>query len=103
MSIHKNIGSLIAAALFGSVVTYAVVSVFMGSHPTDEKITEATEKKPLYWVAPMDANYKRDKPGKSPMGMELIPVYGADNSKAGAGPGTVTISSEDCSILKFPP
>ena len=26
----------------------------------------------LYWVAPMDANYRRDKPGKSPMGMEIF-------------------------------
>ena len=29
----------------------------------------------LYWVAPMDANYRRDKPGQSPMGMDLVPVY----------------------------
>ncbi|MYD43495.1 MAG: efflux RND transporter periplasmic adaptor subunit [Gammaproteobacteria bacterium] len=29
----------------------------------------------LYWVAPMDANFRRDKPGKSPMGMDLVPVY----------------------------
>jgi Cu(I)/Ag(I) efflux system membrane fusion protein len=28
-----------------------------------------------YWVAPMDPNYRSDKPGKSPMGMDLIPVY----------------------------
>jgi len=34
-----------------------------------------TAKKPLYWVAPMDPNYRRDKPGKSPMGMDLVPVY----------------------------
>ena len=34
-----------------------------------------TEKKPLYWVAPMDPTYRSDKPGKSPMGMDLIPVY----------------------------
>jgi len=33
------------------------------------------EKKVLYWVAPMDPNYRRDKPGKSPMGMDLVPVY----------------------------
>jgi Cu(I)/Ag(I) efflux system membrane fusion protein len=34
----------------------------------------------LYWVAPMDPNYRRDKPGKSPMGMDLVPVYaGADD------------------------
>ena len=37
------------------------------------------EKEVMYWVAPMDANYRRDKPGKSPMGMDLIPFYaGAD-------------------------
>lgn len=29
----------------------------------------------LYWVAPMDPNYRRDEPGKSPMGMDLVPVY----------------------------
>ena len=36
---------------------------------------EPREKKLLYWVAPMDANYRRDEPGKSPMGMDLVPVY----------------------------
>ena len=41
--------------------------------------TEESEKEILYWVAPMDPNYRRDEPGKSPMGMDLIPVYaGAD-------------------------
>ena len=43
----------------------------------------------LYWVAPMDPGYRRDKPGKSPMGMALLPVY-AD--LAGDKPGTVRIS-----------
>ena len=33
------------------------------------------QKKILYWVAPMDPNYRRDEPGKSPMGMDLTPVY----------------------------
>ncbi|MBE0486919.1 efflux RND transporter periplasmic adaptor subunit [Marinobacter sp.] len=37
--------------------------------------TRTTESKPLYWVAPMDPNYRRDQPGKSPMGMDLVPVY----------------------------
>jgi Cu(I)/Ag(I) efflux system membrane fusion protein len=32
----------------------------------------------LYWVAPMDPNYRRDQPGKSPMGMDLVPVYAGD-------------------------
>ncbi len=48
----------------------------MGGEPT------ASSNDPLYWVAPpMDPNYKRDKPGKSPpMGMDLIPVYAEDLS-----------------------
>ncbi|HKJ69139.1 MAG TPA: efflux RND transporter periplasmic adaptor subunit [bacterium] len=29
----------------------------------------------LYWRAPMDPSYISDKPGKSPMGMDLVPVY----------------------------
>ena len=36
------------------------------------------EKEILYWVAPMDPNFRRDEPGKSPMGMDLVPVYAGD-------------------------
>ena len=39
------------------------------------------EKKVLYWVAPMDATYRRDEPGKSPMGMDLVPVYAEAESE----------------------
>ena len=28
---------------------------------------------PIYWKAPMDPTYMRDAPGKSPMGMDLVP------------------------------
>ena len=38
-------------------------------------------KKVLYWVAPMDPSYRRDKPGKSPMGMDLVPVYETTSDK----------------------
>lgn len=48
----------------------------------------AGEREILYWVAPMDANFRRDAPGKSPMGMDLVPVY-AD--EVDAEPGTVKI------------
>ncbi len=34
-----------------------------------------TGKKVKYWVAPMDPTYIRNEPGKSPMGMDLVPVY----------------------------
>lgn len=45
----------------------------------------ADEKKILYWVAPMDPNYRRDAPGKSPMGMDLIPVYEGEEPGASGG------------------
>jgi Cu(I)/Ag(I) efflux system membrane fusion protein len=45
-------------------------------------------KEILYWVAPMDSNYRRDKPGKSPMGMALIPYYAGEDD----GGSTITIS-----------
>jgi Cu(I)/Ag(I) efflux system membrane fusion protein len=58
------------------------------SDSSDPQAGAATERKVLYWVAPMDPNFKRDKPGKSPMGMELVPVY-----ETGDGDGdAVTIS-----------
>lgn len=38
-------------------------------------MSEPQEKKVKYWVAPMNANYRRDEPGQSPMGMDLVPVY----------------------------
>ena len=47
----------------------------------------------LYWVAPMDANYRRDKPGKSPMGMELVPVYANASGDSGDS-GNVIIAAE---------
>lgn len=43
------------------------------------------ERKILYWRAPMDPSYVSDKPGQSPMGMDLVPVY-ADESQAATGP-----------------
>lgn len=33
------------------------------------------QRKIKYWKAPMDPSYVRDKPGKSPMDMDLVPVY----------------------------
>ncbi len=45
-------------------------------------IAEAAEpsqgRKILYWTDPMIPGYRADRPGKSPMGMELVPVYEED-------------------------
>lgn len=39
----------------------------------------------LYWRAPMDPAYVRDAPGKSPMGMDLVPVCPDEGGAAPAG------------------
>ena len=62
----------------------------MVSDPTVDGVGNE-EKEPLYWVAPMDPNFKSDKPGKSPMGMDLIPVF-EDAGSADDPAGTVRIS-----------
>ena len=41
------------------------------------------ERKIKYWRAPMDPTYISDKPGKSPMGMDLIPVYEDEGEEEG--------------------
>ncbi|MEE9449508.1 MAG: efflux RND transporter periplasmic adaptor subunit [Ignavibacteriaceae bacterium] len=48
------------------------------------------ERKILYWRAPMDPNEIYDEPGKSKMGMDLVPVY---EDESGAS-GIVTIDPE---------
>ncbi len=42
------------------------------------------DKKIAYWRAPMDPTYISDKPGKSPMGMDLIPVYEGEEVSSGS-------------------
>jgi RND family efflux transporter MFP subunit len=40
-----------------------------------ESEQKAGERKILYWWDPMDPSFISDKPGKSPMGMDMVPVY----------------------------
>lgn len=48
------------------------VAAWFSDQTSDKTVNKP---QPLYWVAPMDPNYRRDKPGLSPMGMDLIPVF----------------------------
>lgn len=51
----------------------------------------------LYWVAPMDPNFRRDGPGKSPMGMDLIPVYAGQEPTG--DPETVSLSAAEINAI----
>lgn len=80
--------SIIFALVIGVLIGYFInQSALVDSANTGA--SEPKEKQPLYWVAPMDANYRRDQPGKSPMGMDLVPVY--EEGDANEVAGTVTI------------
>ncbi|MCP5350256.1 MAG: efflux RND transporter periplasmic adaptor subunit [Oceanospirillaceae bacterium] len=78
--------AFLLGSVLGAVILYSVMHGGSGA-PADN----SAAKKPLYWVAPMDPNYRRDQPGKSPMGMDLVPVYEeqADASEVSINPQTV--------------
>ena len=67
---------IVSIVLLGALLT-ACDLVFgeEGEQGQEQQQSASEEKKILYWVAPMDPNYRRNEPGKSPMGMELKPVY----------------------------
>lgn len=52
-------------------------------------VGQAGARKIKYWVAPMNPAYISEKPGKSPMGMDLVPVYEDGQEPDTAGMVTV--------------
>lgn len=86
--------SLLLGAVLGICLSLTVYYV-LSPHTSHEMLHDShqasddSDNTPLYWVAPMDPNFKRDKPGKSPMGMDLVPVF-ANQAQASA-PGTISI------------
>jgi Cu(I)/Ag(I) efflux system membrane fusion protein len=82
---NRNVVFVIAA------VALLVGGILIGrawSPQTTDDTGESAGREILYWVAPMDPNFRRDEPGKSPMGMDLVPVYAGDVS---AGSGVISI------------
>jgi len=61
---------------------FTVTKVFAGEKTLKAgMIDPKTGKKIKYWAAPMDPTYIRNEPGKSPMGMDLVPVYAEDGEE----------------------
>jgi len=67
------------------IVGAAGVFAFLRSNGNEAggELGSGGDRKIAYWVAPMDPNYRRDEPGKSPMGMDLIPVYEGQGNASG--------------------
>ena len=63
----------------GDIATMSAIDVSRvwaaKQEPKAGMVDPKTGKKIKYWVAPMNPSYIRDEPGKSPMGMDLVPVY----------------------------
>jgi len=100
------IKGLLVGLLFGGLIAFGLAPLLLSDsskHGNEESAhsdksahsDETDNKAPLYWVAPMDDSYRRDKPGKSPMGMDLVPVYANDEATSAKSnertPGTVMI------------
>lgn len=74
------VGSLLAMLVIGWVA-----GRWLGpGSGADAPAGGTAEREVLYWVAPMNPNFRSDEPGTSPTGMELIPVY-ADEADDSSG------------------
>lgn len=82
------LGALLAGVGAGAWLFSAAPSTGGGATAETQADSASEKGEPLYWVAPMDDSYRRDKPGKSPMGMDLVPVYAEDQESE---PGDVQI------------
>lgn len=78
----KRFMALFAAAIVGVGIGVGIGYYFFQMKDGAGASSSSDEPEILYWVAPMDPNYRRDKPGKSPMGMDLVPVYANDSPQS---------------------
>jgi Cu(I)/Ag(I) efflux system membrane fusion protein len=84
----KLLVTLLILAAFAAGLAVSPEFLSPSNEMASDAIEQPSEPKILYWVAPMDPNYRRDEPGKSPMGMDLVPVY----QDEGGNDDSVTIS-----------
>ncbi len=70
---HKKLGGkpcpMMVVAKEGETVACPICGTYL------MKDGQLKERKILYWTDPMIPGFKADKSGKSPMGMDLVPVY----------------------------
>lgn len=91
----KGFAVLVLGAALGVAATGLLLLDWFGHNVSEGPAGDGSgQRKVLFWVAPMDADYRRDQPGKSPMGMDLVPVYASGDGGSDEGPGTIEISPE---------
>lgn len=84
--------TIVLALLAGTTVYYISRGRDMGD--AAPAATGGGERKILYWTDPMIPNFRSDKPGKSPMNMEMVPVYAEPDSGKDNGMPVVSIQPQ---------
>lgn len=78
--------TIIVALLFA-----ALLGRYFSSQQPDNTLKNSSEKKPMFWIDPMEPQVHYPGPGKSRMNMELVPIYPESVDK-NEQPNTVRIS-----------
>ena len=88
MNLNRKMAGKIILPLAIALITGLAGGVLISNYTTlGQRLVSQTgsdqsaEKEILYWVAPMDPGFRRDEPGKSPMGMDLVPVYAEEKKE----------------------
>lgn len=84
----KKTISLLVVLTIAVLIGIAVGRWFAPGAGDVDIVSAEGEREILYWAAPMDPDFRRDEPGKSPMGMDLVPVFADEIDRV---PGTVKI------------
>lgn len=92
----KRIIPIAIVLLVGAAIGYGAARIGGGGGDPGA-VGEEEGRKIAYYKAPMDPNFRSEKPGKSPMGMDLIPVY-EDELANGAGGKTSSVNI-DASVV----
>jgi RND family efflux transporter MFP subunit len=73
---NKNRIRIVAGIIVLVLVLIGVYFIFFSGKNESDSPAQATQgKRILYYRDPMDPTMRSDKPGKSPMGMDMVPVY----------------------------
>ena len=78
----------VISLLIGAGGAYLLIPSLTSNYGTEQLIGSGSgktsgEREILYWRAPMDPNEIYDEPGKSKMGMDLVPVYSDEAGSSG--------------------
>ena len=71
----KRLVTSLLLVLGGGGIGFSIAFFLLPKSDSEQTSGDSGERVIDHWAAPMDPNYRRDKPGKSPMGMDLVPVY----------------------------